>query len=413
MLGYIEPEDMMDLMNLLAKDADLQDLINKSTSVMNNPLVLVDTNFHILAASTQLAPTNNILWDSTITKTFISDQLIDQMEKEHILGSLRSVDEPIRGSIPEGYECIRVPLYSRGRYRGFLGVYDYHQSFREGDADRMKQLGKIFCISILHNNFFNSVKGSIYDLYLYELLNAKDLNDGRRIHDKYSALSMGDVKVLYVFGFKGQKAGEKDLPTDRLKMRLNMIIPTNYSVEYEGFLTVILPLDGLTKNMTDSLPRLIEHFCEENNVIAGISMKFHETQRIFQFYKQARFALDRGNQADPDRIIFYHSDYIANQIVMSSRENLPNDFFIHPAIRQLIDYDEKYSTDYAYTLKIYLDTFCSLNQTAKDLFLHYNSIKYRIAMIQKITGIDLKDTRLRYLLYISFLYVDENSLKKS
>ena len=93
MLGYIEPEDMMDLMNLLAKDADLQDLINKSTSVMNNPLVLVDTNFHILAASTQLAPTNNILWDSTITKTFISDQLIDQMEKEHILGSLRSVDE--------------------------------------------------------------------------------------------------------------------------------------------------------------------------------------------------------------------------------------------------------------------------------------------------------------------------------
>ena len=31
----------------------------------------------------------------------------------------------------------------------------------------------------------------------------------------------------------------------------------------------------------------------------------------------------------------------------------------------------------------------------------------------EITGIDLKDTRLRYLLYISFLYVDENSLKKS
>ena len=41
------------------------------------------------------------------------------------------------------------------------------------------------------------------------------------------------------------------------------------------------------------------------------------------------------------------------------------------------------------TLRTYLDVNCNQNETAKRLFVHQKTVKYRLEIIQKLTALDL------------------------
>ncbi|MEY8001341.1 PucR family transcriptional regulator [Clostridium sp. Mt-5] len=67
------------------------------------------------------------------------------------------------------------------------------------------------------------------------------------------------------------------------------------------------------------------------------------------------------------------------------------EIFYHEILGKLIDYDTKNSTKLVETLKTYIDENCNLIKTAKLLFIHKNTLKYRIKRIEEISNCDLKD----------------------
>lgn len=76
---------------------------------------------------------------------------------------------------------------------------------------------------------------------------------------------------------------------------------------------------------------------------------------------------------------------------------------LHPALDVLREYDEAKQTDLFNTLKIYLENDCNAQKCGRILFLHRNSLVYRIHKIQEVSGCDLSDPVERSYLRISFL----------
>ena len=54
-----------------------------------------------------------------------------------------------------------------------------------------------------------------------------------------------------------------------------------------------------------------------------------------------------------------------------------------------------------------LDEGTNASKAADRLFLHRNSMLYRLARIEKLTGLDLKDPRERLALQLGILFVGE------
>ena len=69
----------------------------------------------------------------------------------------------------------------------------------------------------------------------------------------------------------------------------------------------------------------------------------------------------------------------------------------------LIHYDREKSAELYQTLRVF--TKCGFNKahTSERLFLHRNTVNYRIAQIESICGIDLSTTELLFSLQLSFL----------
>ena len=74
-------------------------------------------------------------------------------------------------------------------------------------------------------------------------------------------------------------------------------------------------------------------------------------------------------------------------------------------VTPLLDYDHKRGSDLVRTLYVYFDTGTNASETADRLFLHRNSLLYRLERIQSLTGLDLKEPEARLALQLGLLAI--------
>ena len=76
-------------------------------------------------------------------------------------------------------------------------------------------------------------------------------------------------------------------------------------------------------------------------------------------------------------------------------------------IEPLIAYDDRRRRgDLVRTLSVFFASKANVSDTADRLFLHRNSVLYRLARIQELTGLDLRDPRARLALQLGLLAIE-------
>lgn len=80
------------------------------------------------------------------------------------------------------------------------------------------------------------------------------------------------------------------------------------------------------------------------------------------------------------------------------------------AFRELVDplvlHDRERRSDLVRTLRVYFASGANASEAADRLFLHRNSLLYRLERIQKLTGLDLKDHRAGLALQLGLLAME-------
>ena len=70
------------------------------------------------------------------------------------------------------------------------------------------------------------------------------------------------------------------------------------------------------------------------------------------------------------------------------------------------EYDERTQSDLAATLRTFIALGGNLQATAEALFLHRNSVGYRLQRIEALTGVDPRDRQARLTLTAAFAIAD-------
>lgn len=72
-------------------------------------------------------------------------------------------------------------------------------------------------------------------------------------------------------------------------------------------------------------------------------------------------------------------------------------------VEPLQEHDKMRGSDLVRTLRTYFAAGTNASEAADRLFLHRNSMLYRLERIQKLTGLDLKDDRVALALRLGLL----------
>lgn len=146
---------------------------------------------------------------------------------------------------------------------------------------------------------------------------------------------------------------------------------------------VILTEDIFLENV---LYFIQEHIPAQNTAV-GISMPVPELELLSIAYQQCLFALGDTPQAG----IRYCRDLAMPYLLQNLRNTPLSTHLLHPALGILKKYDEESETQLLETLRTFVRNSFRQSETAEQMHIHLNTLKYRLRRITELTGIDFKD----------------------
>jgi Sugar diacid utilization regulator len=135
---------------------------------------------------------------------------------------------------------------------------------------------------------------------------------------------------------------------------------------------------------------------------AGIGSCFDNLVYAKNSFDQAQLALKFANFIQKKAGIYYYHKLGVNKLLMEL-EGPKLKTYYQETMGELAGYDKKHGTELIKTLAVYLQENGNAIKSAKKLFIHKNTLTYRIKCIQEITGRDLDSMYNRVALYIGLL----------
>jgi carbohydrate diacid regulator len=126
---------------------------------------------------------------------------------------------------------------------------------------------------------------------------------------------------------------------------------------------------------------------------------------IARSYRTARTTMSVGKQRMPERRCYYYQDLILPVLLDSLRGGWQADELVRPLARlKSVDGNGLLRR----TLSIWFSHNVQPTVTAKALYIHRNTLEYRLNRISELTGLDLTNFDDRLLLYVALQLDDEH-----
>ncbi|WP_411348244.1 PucR family transcriptional regulator [Paenibacillus sp. WLX2291] len=125
---------------------------------------------------------------------------------------------------------------------------------------------------------------------------------------------------------------------------------------------------------------------------------------MHESYSEARHALTISRRLSGGGPVTAYKDVEIYHLLRGTVDERGFGELFDRKLGKLKQYDEEHNSDLLRTLFFYLETRGSLLDTARQLFIHRNSVKYRLERIRDITGFDLNDPHEQFVSHMCLIY---------
>ncbi|MGC7094702.1 PucR family transcriptional regulator [Amycolatopsis lurida] len=176
-----------------------------------------------------------------------------------------------------------------------------------------------------------------------------------------------------------------------------------------GLLAVAGAADGLAERIREAV-LLVEPALGSARLAVGMS-RAPDAQALRPTITEARHARKLA-ELGPGRASVVAGDEVASHLLLLAAvpEELRRSFGAK-VLGPLLSYDEAHGSDLVHTLKVFLENSGSWTQTAAELHLHVNTLRYRVSRIAELTGRDLGRFSDRVDLYLAGCFTREWGLQ--
>jgi PucR family transcriptional regulator, purine catabolism regulatory protein len=306
---------------------------------------------------------------------------------------------------------IMIPIQVNDMLVGYIVVWERGKGLGYYDLLVLRLTMEILLYIYGQIYYMNSKEANFQDDFMREILFEK--SEKEKLLRKAKNLYWDIQKNYVCISFKqmNDQINLEDYP-DLVNSTTRRIFPKKgipLGLIY-GNIILFHPVDGKSnpnhdKELKKKCGKLIESLEMEipnANIIGGIGYSIDAFYNMKKSYMESMKTIEIGQHLYPESKVLFYKDL--GPFGFIRLESFKEDFHhnienILPVLQQ-DDHEELIST-----LKAFLDNKCNYNMTAKQLFLHNNTVRYRISKIQQLCNIDLDDSTERLKLEILLKFV--------
>lgn len=404
-------QTIQDLTNLFLQTNDLKKIVSKASQVLKNPIVVCDTSYHFLAHSSVSGVTDQS-WRRGLKHGSWSYEFVTKISKCNLDYSGRTHKTDILTNINEISSVRRKigTLCFEGLHLGYYLLLEENVPFDEIDEDVYRQteliLSKCLCMerpSRLSGGRDNS-ESIIFDL-LQSHFDSEKLFVERAA--KSDLVGKGNYCVFCIDA-AGESTEDEMLQNaesrkfNDIRSAIGQCLPLSWQVFYQNHVVVLADFSSEPEQNQSMLDQFCDYL-EVHQYSAGCSDFFQNTYNLKFHYEQACAALDLGRALEDARRLIPYEDY---KLFDLFRHTAGGNLFAKygtGVMHTICRYDEQNGTDYMETICQYVGNRCSVRKTADSLFVHRNTVVYRISRIEELFGLTFEDDRKNFLNYTSCL----------
>lgn len=395
--------NMYKLMQVIHANYGIQALIDTAYEVLGNPILLVDSSYKILA-SCQNVTYNRPDLEAQKTLGYMIESNILAMKKAKLYEKAREQRYPYYNKDPEANEgWITALVYIYSIEAAHIAVNDSNHPFSENDFEFVDFLCHLVSLELQKSDFYRTNESLMHSFFLSELLE-NHMRDMPTILRRAQSLSWNLTDYLRVLTITEQTTNIFDKKAQLISNQLHKILPNSHWIIYEGHIVFLICLTDPSVESFRS-DALLE-FLRINHLTGSVSRCFHSLIDMRRFYQESLAAYQFGQRFHPEDNLHFYTDYLCQHIggILSEQYNLSN--FYHPAITKMREYDTTNKTNLLATLKEYLTYPDNPSIAAEHLFIHKNTLFYRMAKIKELFTLDLSNGEERLKIHLSLKFME-------
>lgn len=393
--------DWEDMLYEAEKRLDYETIIDKSWAIFKSPLILLDAGNNVMKMSRQYGADDvNKDWKYLLqhhrSSVEVQQFLLENGARHNYYMNEKARIFHFNDPWINGRE-LSAAIFCKNMQYGRLNIVEKERKLNPGDmllADILIDHLKI----ILGQKTDGGQKTDRFASVYTKLLKNDDVSDEELIYWRASSSWNKDKKYRVIVCH----ISDENVSTIHQRNVENLIrscFGDIGGVAIIGDNISFLLNDQKEKEEKDKWKQLIE-FSVRFHLKAGISLTIRDIGKLHCYYDQALKALDYGMTEKPGEILYYFYDYAVDYILTIQNPELAR-YACQVDINNLWQKGTRSGGEQIETLDAYLNNERSLVKTAEVLFVHRNTLVYRVKKILETLLCNLDDSYTREYMRIS------------
>ncbi|MEB2626838.1 PucR family transcriptional regulator [Peribacillus frigoritolerans] len=396
---------------------NINDITDMVSTYLKKPVVIENDQFLLLAYSSYYIEHFDQANRQTIFTKHWPIPILEKFMDEGIVEQLKTVEHPFRVKQIEEIglnQRVVVSAVHKGQVFGFIWVQET-EMMTDSDLEFLHEvshhIGKLLYQKKQINMKKDEEKNEFYQKVIDEVYQTEN-------QIKWEAANMSllipETFLVNVFTIAQSDAEHFDELADTVSLFANALNHFTHVFTNQLKIIVLIGSNGkgkdlLTDSANDLTNTVLSQFTDKK-VFPGIG---NEYSSILQLRKSYLEALEVINAAkfigEPEQLPFQYSKLgIFRYLEMISNHHTKTNY-INTDLEILQKKDLESQTKLLQTLEIYLLNNCRIKPTSEQLYIHTNTLKYRLNQITDLTSIDFDDFHSRMQLYIDLQLIKQKS----
>ncbi len=147
--------------------------------------------------------------------------------------------------------------------------------------------------------------------------------------------------------------------------------------------------DTKIKNLFNNISKVINNHIPNLTVSIGIGNIYSDLKMVKNSLKEAQWALSTIKIKNMKNTILRYKDIGVYSLLFNINNRDVIESYYNSILGGVLEYDKINSSDLTFTLETYLDENCNVTTTAERLFIHRNTLKYRLRKIEELLNCNL------------------------
>jgi PucR family transcriptional regulator, purine catabolism regulatory protein len=402
------------LTSLVLEGESVQTIADKIANLVGNPIIIEDTRLNLIVTGNchsideekyqklVESRTGQDFKEKVLTSSFYQNVLLNR-SKEKLRIRLSSEKTAA--------ETVTVPILSNRMVYGFITIIEANKELSQFDIITLDHgstaLALQFMKQIIHDQTLRTRTASMIDDLVNGRFHTELINEFHLYNYDWSmpiAVAVAEInggsisEESYAWDVTNVQLTEK-IQKHLLKHFDHIIVGRNDTTFNILASFQNSKVSAATSTLRNELSFILAE-CKDQNLInsyfVGIGSPQDDLQQVGKSYKQALSAKSIAKSFQRKGPIVLYEDLGMHRIIsmIHNRKELMN--FCNDFLAELDAYDKQNKDVLKETLYVYLQCGGIVQETAKQMFVHPNTISYRLKKIQNVIKHDLNSWEVRF-----------------